>query len=134
MVARKRRGVARGGFTLLEVLVVVAIIVVLAGVATPLLLGRLDQAKIDAAKIDCKTLSDTVETYKVRYGEYPASLEVLTQPQADGTDPYLPAKALIDPWKRPYQYSPQGQHNALLRKPDVWSLGPPDKNVEIGNW
>jgi general secretion pathway protein G len=136
MVLRNRRKNARAAFTLLEILVVVGIIVILAGAATPLLLRHLDQTKIDRAKMDCRVLSDTVSTYKVHYGDYPASLDMLTQPQADGSLPYLEPQSLVDPWNRRYEYSPQGQHNAAMGKPDIWSNGPRpgDPNGIIGNW
>jgi hypothetical protein len=48
----------------------------------------------------------------------------------------MEANHLLDPWNREYQYAPQGQHNAHVGKPDVWSLGPRlnDPNGIIGNW
>ena len=98
MIQRKQRAVERRGFTLMEVLVVVAIIVVLAGISVPILLNRLEEAKIDRAYVDCKTLSDTVATYYLRYGEYPQGLRDLTQPRPDGGKPYLEESALKDPW------------------------------------
>ena len=136
MVRRDKPTVVRGGFTLMEMLVVVAIIVVLAGVAVPMYMGRLEDAKKDRAKVDVKTLTQTCETYRLKYGDFPATLEVLCQPPPDGGIPYLEPTALLDPWNREYQYMPQGQHNAMYGKPDIWSLGsnPGDAASIIGNW
>jgi hypothetical protein len=96
----------------------------------------LDDAKKDRARVDVQTLSSTAEAYKLRFGDYPASLEVLTQPTPDGGIPYLDVAALLDPWNRPYQYAAEGTHNAHLGKCDIWSTGPRlnDPNGIIGNW
>jgi general secretion pathway protein G len=136
MVVRQRSGHVRGGFTLMEILVVVAIIVVLAGAAVPLYMRFLDQSKVDRARIDCNSLSQMAEAYKLRYGDFPASLDILAQPQQDGSPPYIPPSGLVDPWGRRYEYAPQGQHNALLQKPDIWTQGPKpgDPNGMVGNW
>jgi general secretion pathway protein G len=133
---REERALARGGFTLMEMLVVVAILVVLAGSAVPIYMKYLDDAKKDRAKVDVKTLSTVVDTYMVKYGDPPASLEVLCQPPPEGGRPYLETSALIDPWNRPYMYTAQGQHNAHVGRPDIWSNGPRlnDPNGIIGNW
>ncbi len=135
MLVRERSAVVRGGFTLMEVLVVMAIIVVLASLAVPLVLHRLEESKVNAAKIGVRTIAETAETYKVTYGEFPTSLAELVQPPNGGL-PYLKQSDLLDPWNREYQYAPQGQHNAVYGKPDVWSLGPRpnDPNGIIGNW
>jgi general secretion pathway protein G len=136
MRLREKRADVRGGFTLMEMLVVVAILVVLAGAAVPIYMRYLDDAKINRAKIDCKTIADAASAYQLKNGDFPASLEVLAQPQADGTKAYLEPSSLLDPWGHPYQYAPQGQHNAAYGKPDVWSNGPRlnDPNGIIGNW
>jgi general secretion pathway protein G len=136
MLQRERHAAVRGGFTLMEMLVVVAILVVLAGAAVPIYMKYLDDAKIDRAKMDVQTLTQTCQTYYVKHGDYPASLDALTQPPPEGGLPYLEATSLVDPWNRPYQYTAQGQHNAALGKPDIWSLGPRpnDPNGMIGNW
>ena len=136
MRVREKQALVRGGFTLMEMLVVVAIIVVLAGAAVPMYLRYLDDARVSRAKIDCQSLTTAVEAYKVKYGDYPASLDALATQQPDGTPPYMERDKLLDPWQHAYQYAPQGPHNAALGKPDIWSLGPRmnDPNAQIGNW
>src|SRR4051812_1663124 len=107
MLIREQRSIRRRsrGFTLLEVLVVVAIIVVLAGAAVPMFMNRLEEAKIRSAWSQTKTLLATCNTYKLANGDYPSSLQELIAPPSGGK-PYLKESDLMDPWGRPYQYAP----------------------------
>jgi general secretion pathway protein G len=136
MIVRTQRAAERGGFTLMEMLVVMAILVVLAGTAVPIYLRYLDEAKKDRARVDVKTLTEVVETYKLKWGDYPLALAVLAQPTQDGGLPYVEATSLLDPWGHEYQYNAHGSHNAHVGKPDIWSLGQRvnDPNGIIGNW
>jgi general secretion pathway protein G len=120
----------------MEMLVVVAILVVLAGASVPIYMRFLEESKVNRAKADVRTIAQAVEAFYLANGDFPATLAELTQPRLDGSLPYLPIEALLDPWNREYQYAPQGQHNAMYGKPDVWSLGPrpADPNGIIGNW
>jgi general secretion pathway protein G len=126
----------RAAFTLMEMLVVVAIIVVLAGAGGVIYMRHLDDAKKDTARSQCKILGQTASAYQLKYGDFPASLEALTQPTADGGKPFLEPSALIDPWGRPYQYANPGSHHPATGEPDVWSQGASmaDPNGVIGNW
>ena len=120
----------------MEVLVIVAILVVLAGTGGVIYLRYLDDDKKDVAKTQVETLTNTLQTYMIKYGDYPPTLMSLTQMMADGSPAYLEMSAVIDPWGRPYEYSPQGAHHQQTGKPDVWSNGPRlnDPNGVIGNW
>jgi len=131
MLIRERRAPVRGGFTLMEMLVVVAILVVLAGAAVPIYMKYLEDARWDRAWQDTVTIARTCETYRLKNPDYPASLEVLTQVDGSGYA-YLEPKNLIDPWNKPYLYAPVGSHNQM-GKCEVWSTGPKG-NVEIGSW
>jgi general secretion pathway protein G len=135
---RVARAVVRGGFTLMEMLVVVAILVVLAGAAVPIYLNYLEQAKVDRAKSDVETLAKAVEAYKVQNEDWPQSLATLTQPSPKTGKATLTPENLLDPWERPYQYAPPGAgtHNGIYNRPDVWSEGPTpgDPSGRIGNW
>lgn len=135
MVMRNRRAVDRLGFTLMEVLVVVAILVVLAGTGGVIYMRYLDDAKKDTARMQTQTLGQVVDTYYLKKGDYPQSLEMLTQ-SLDGGPPYLEPSALIDPWGRQYQYAHPGQHHVNTGKPDIWSAGPRPGDAAgiIGNW
>jgi len=87
---------------LLEVLVVVAIIVMLAGVGGYLVVQRYEESKVSRAKMDVHGLAKQIEQYKISFHEYPASMEQLAQPR-DGNAPMVRADALYDPWGKPYQ-------------------------------
>jgi general secretion pathway protein G len=128
---RLSRASARSAFTLLEVLIVVAILVVLAGVGGMTYLNFLETAKEDAAMTQAHNLEKAATAYKIRYGDYPPSLDALTQQTPDGSPGTVEPDGLLDPWQRPFQYDPSGQHNGG-RKPDVWTTTPNGK--QVGNW
>lgn len=93
------------------------------------------QAQLEEARKKVMAISQSVLRYQVRNGDYPASLEVLTQPDPDGSPAYLERGALVDPWGRPLKYDRAGPRNKGDR-PDVWSDGPnpSDPKGLIGNW
>lgn len=122
------RRAARPAFTLLEVLVVVAIILVLAGVGIFALMPNYERAKEDLAKAKMKSLSQACQAYKLRYDAYPPMLAQLIQPP-DG-EPLVKPDAIIDPWGQEYQYNPEGTNNGGY-EPDIWVVRP---NKQIGNW
>jgi general secretion pathway protein G len=100
---------ARPAFTLTELLVVVAIIVVLAGVAVPITLNVLSQAKVDVAHAHMKgTLAPAVKQYALQQGAVPPSGSMATflaPPNGLGS---LQMDHIIDPWGREYQVITQG--------------------------
>src|SRR6516225_672015 len=93
----------RSAFTLLEVLVVVAIIVMLAGVGGYYLLQRYEDSKVSRAKIDCEALSSAIEQYKLNNDQYPNSVQQLSQQQPNGMSPLVPPDKIKDPWGKEYQ-------------------------------
>lgn len=137
MIVRSTRAVARStaraGFTLMEVLVVVAILVVLAGTGGVIYMNYLKGAKEDVARSQVQALSQAADIYKMNNGDYPPNLAMLTQPQPNGKAATLEPSALIDPWGREYSYQYPGQHHQNTAKPDIWSAGE-DGNTMIGNW
>jgi prepilin-type N-terminal cleavage/methylation domain-containing protein len=91
----------RAGFTLTEMLVVVAIIVVLAGIAVPITMNVLSESKIDIAKAHMKgTLVPAVQRFQLKNNEQlPGSLrDLLADPRVG-----LKEDALLDPWGGEYQ-------------------------------
>ena len=106
-----RRSARRAGFTLLEVLVVVAILVILAGVGVVATTKYLEDARKKQAQLQCKSLVQACETYYLdaQSGhQYPETLQQLIQPfgGTGGTGSLLKngQNDLIDPWGQPYQY------------------------------
>ncbi len=123
------RGV-RAGYTLMEMLVVVAIIVVLAGIGTVYLFPRLDESK---QKIDygtTKALAEACEVYRLNNNDYPPSLEALAQTQPNGATPVVEPSMLEPKIGGQFHYDPAGPHNNGM-KVDIWVDGP---NGQIGNW
>lgn len=121
--ARAREFLGSGGFTLLELLVVLAILGLIATFAAPQVLKWLSGAKSDSARIQIESLGTGVDLYRLEVGSYPSDLEALvTQPAGvDGWDgPYLRKKTVPkDPWGREYIYRFPGQHGPY----DLYSLG-----------
>jgi general secretion pathway protein G len=123
---------ARRAFTLMEMLVVVAIIVALSGIGGYYYFAQLEKSEDTKAKAQITIISKAVETYMIDHsGGRPPSLEALLQQDERG-GPYLEtAEAITTPWGGMYQYDPAGGHNNS-RKPDVFIVNP--RGVEIGNW
>lgn len=114
------------GFTLLELLVVLGIIVLLATLVAPQVLRYLGNARTQAAKAQIGSISTALELYALDSGGFPnqqSGLAALVQPPAGATKwkgPYLKkAEGLIDPWGRAYQYRYPGKGG----QPDVFTLG-----------
>jgi len=123
---RIRRIQCTAGFTLLELLVVLAILALLAGLVAPRVLNQLAGAKSDTAKIQINNIETALDLYRLDMGHYPAQSEGLDglilapadTPQWRG--PYLSKKeGLVDPWGAPYGYRVPGEG----REFDIYSLG-----------
>lgn len=111
--ARRRRCalVADGGYSLLEVLVVLSIIALIAAVVGPRLVGYLGKAKADTAKVQMRELANAVELYFLDNGSYPSQQSGLQALLTKPTDakrwngPYLTkSEGLMDPWGQAYVY------------------------------
>lgn len=144
-MVRRDRGRGRGGFTLVEILLVVIIIGALSAMLIPRLAGRSDQARTAAAKADVTVNVPTaLKLYELDNGFFPTSeqgLEALlkkpaTEPvPANWNGPYL-ERTPIDPWGKPYQYESPGTHRP--HDYDLFSLGKSAKaeakDDDIVNW
>jgi general secretion pathway protein G len=140
---RELRATAQAGFTLIEMMVVVVIIGVLAALIVPNVLGKLDEAKVTAARTDIATITQALKFYKLDNQRYPTQdqgLQALvakpsTGPVPPNWKPYL-EKLPNDPWGRPYQYLNPGVKGEV----DVMSFGADGQpggegiNADIGSW
>ncbi|WP_407529118.1 type II secretion system major pseudopilin GspG [Methylobacterium oryzisoli] len=116
---------AQAGYSLVELLVVLAIIGMIATLVTPQVLGYLGRAKGETARIQVKNIAQAVELYYLDLGTYPTSqqgLQALVQPTgAAWRGPYVrDARGLIDPWGQPYLYRSPGAGGVPY---EVYSLG-----------
>lgn len=125
IVARRRQG----GFTLIEIMVVVVIIGVLGAMVIPQFMSRPDQAKVTAARTDIQALGTALEMYRLDNFSYPSTqqgLEALVKkpsgtPPAKNWNPRGYLKNLPeDPWGTPYQYVSPGTAGAPF---DLYSYG-----------
>lgn len=133
----------RRGFTLLEVLLVVGILVALAAIALPNLIGVQEGAKLDEARIQVNALDTAFNTYNIHTGGFPttdqglaALVSMPNPPPENWRGPYLKgATDLRDPWGLAYNYQYPGTRNGS--GPDIWSNGPDRQggtSDDIGNW
>jgi general secretion pathway protein G len=119
----------------MEMLVVVAIIVALAGLGGYYIMGQFKESQKNTALIQVKTaLTQAVQTYALKHqGQYPGSLgELLAPDPSNGNQPYLKDRdALVDPWGNEYRYDPAGSNNGGYQ-PDIFTVAP--DGATLGNW
>lgn len=139
----KRVQHVRRGFTLLEILLVLAIMIVIFAMVVPSLLGRGEKANRDVTKISIKNLEGALKFYAGEHlaTGYPNDLNQLLNPlDPDGKEmePYLD-EIPKDAWGRPFFYEFPNTKAPNMRKPAIWSAGPDGKddngaNDDINNW
>jgi general secretion pathway protein G len=100
---RRARSRSRG-FTLIEILVVIAILAVIGSVAVVKYMAYLRDASVDTARMKLREVGKTIEIYYSRNLKYPETIEELVTPREEGKMSVLKAGALLDPWKNPIQY------------------------------
>jgi general secretion pathway protein G len=137
---RVRRGEA--GFTLVELLVMLTILVLLAALVGPRVIGYIGTSKVKTAKIQIESLTAALQLYRIDNGQYPSSsqgLRALVERPASApgwNGPYLSKRELPrDPWGREYIYRAPGQRGDF----DIVSLGADNQaggtgeNADISN-
>lgn len=133
------------GFTLIEVMVVIAIIGIMASLIVPKIMSKPDEARVIAAKQDISTLVQALKLYRLDIGRYPSSQQGLQSlvekpviepvPQNWKTGGYLD-RLPNDPWGNTYQYTNPGVRSEI----DVFSFGADNKSggtgfdADLGNW
>lgn len=94
------------GFTLVEMLVVIAIIGMLATIVTKNVMGGLETSRLTAAEAGCQSLKEACVTYSLKHKKYPSSFDQLLE----GDDPILESdKTLYDPWDNKYEMEMKGK-------------------------
>lgn len=127
------------GFTLVELLLVLVILALIAGLVLPGIIGKAESAKVRAAASQISRISMSVETFYLDTGNTPDSLSDLVDEPGDATGwngPYIKSSTLKDPWGREYQYRNPGEHGDF----DIFSYGADGqsggegKNADITSW
>lgn len=145
MSNRKRKDILnkRGGFTLIELMVVMIILGLLAALVVPRMFGRIGEAKKKAAYSQIELFGTALDSFRLDVGRYPTTAEgleaLITQVSgADGWNgPYLKKTEIpADPWNNPYHYESPGKHGDY----DLYSYGADNAeggegdNADIASW
>ena len=103
---------AQGGFTLIEIIIVIGLIALIGTFALNKILGGADRAKVHLAQAEVDTLAGKIEQYQQDVGSLPPNLEALVTAPANSAGwlgPYAKETELKDPWGQPLEYHVPGQ-------------------------
>ncbi|WP_211169275.1 type II secretion system major pseudopilin GspG [Aromatoleum toluvorans] len=139
-----RRGAARTsrGFTLLELLVVLVVLGLLAGLVAPKYFSQLGKSEVKAARAQVEGLAKALDLYRLDTGHYPTTEQglasLVTRPGSEPkwAGPYLQKNIPADPWGRNYIYAAPGEHGEY----DLSSLGKDGQpggdgeNADVNSW
>lgn len=140
---KKRRTRFYGGFTLIELMVVMVILGLLAALVVPKMFGKVGKAKQKTTFVQIELFGTALDTLSLDTGRYPTTSEglqaLITQPgeMEEWDGPYLKKMEIpLDPWGKPYHYEAPGSHGDY----DLFSFGADNaeggegKNQDIVSW
>jgi general secretion pathway protein G len=142
IISLKREKRREGGFTLIELMIVLFILGLLAALVAPRLMGRLGKAKQKTAQAQIQLLATALDLFHLDVGRYPTTEEGLKALREKPENlpawggPYLDKAVPNDPWTRPYVYKSPGEHGPY----DLYSHGADGadggegENQDITNW
>lgn len=136
----KRKPASRSAFSILELLLVLVILSILAGIVGVRFAGQSNNARIRAAQVQMANLETALKSYEIQLGRFPTTqqgLDALFEAPSgvenwDG--PYMDKRVDADPWGNPWQYRSPGVRNADY---DLYSFGPDGQeggDDDIVNW
>ncbi|MBA6414266.1 type II secretion system major pseudopilin GspG [Parahaliea sp. F7430] len=141
--ASSQRRRSQQGFTLMELLVVLAILGLLMSLVGPRVLNQLGGAKTKTAAIQIKDLEQSLEMYKLDVGRFPSTdegLKALVRKPANAAGwngPYLKSNEVpLDPWNNEYHYKYPGEKGEI----DIFTYGQngvpggEGEDADVGNW
>jgi general secretion pathway protein G len=114
------RGTEREGFTLIEILVVITVIAILAGLVSPMVFRNVGDAKVTAAQAQIETFGLALDTYYLHNDGYPSTAQglgaLVQRPEGEPLarnwrGPYLKKGVPLDPWGNAYHYESPGTIN-----------------------
>ena len=129
-----------GGFTLIELTLVVIILSILVALVAPRFVGRAKQARIVAVRVQIEHFGVALDSYELDNGEFPTTeqglnaLRVKPSDASNWNGPYLKKAIPKDPWENPYVYVSPGVHNTDY---DLYSYGhdgTEETEDDIKNW
>ncbi|MEO7066136.1 MAG: type II secretion system major pseudopilin GspG [Rhodanobacter sp.] len=129
----------QGGFTLLEMLAVIALIGIIAAVIVPSVIGKLDKGKYGAGKAQLTTLGQDIENYALDNGTVPQQLQDLVVKPSNAPNwqgPYAKESGLKDPWTHSFGYKAPGDHGSydLIFYGQDGKPGGEGLSKDVGNW
>jgi general secretion pathway protein G len=143
MNTQKSQRQSQRGITLIEMLVVVTIIALFAGLVSVNMFKKADEAKRTAARAQIASFMTALGAYKLDTGNFPSTemglnaLRVKPESASQWAGPYMPKEVPLDPWGNPYLYKFPGEHGD---EPDIVSLGADGapggegNNADIMSW
>jgi general secretion pathway protein G len=123
---------ARSGFSLIEIMIAVAIMAILAAVAVPTFLNYLEQSKESSTKSNLAVINGGIKSYYLQIGQYPSKLNDLVEKPKDEDAaakwriPFIENEIPLDGWGNKFQYkvTPEGAHGY-----ELYSFGSKGKNA-----